>query len=434
MGIEETPCLDVYRGMNKRYSDYIKVFDYLYQLSTNDYDDIKELFESITQIAIRKYHFPAIQLLQAIQKACKFNDKYTRGYWGLFKMVFEEFQPRLKQGQFNYPFDALINQEYDMNWRLGKYSDLTIDQILEVHKEGTALYYIMNDDFDRFLDLVHQDQIKVNEYIEGKYLIEWSAYYGAELIFKFLRSNYEVALTRKCLEFAFLGRSVAILIECLRYFPPDYSCFIYALASHNLDSIIYILNNSTISVDSFDCSIYNNLGAFLIVIDMGRDKDKNLMMSSYFFVPTLTKSLIDLGADVNCRGMNYETPLHYAAGSNSYECAKVLLENGADITAKNEIGDTPLHFAASYNSKETAEIIIQYGGNCNAANDFGNTPLHNALMRQYIETASVLIENGADTNAKNEIGNTPLEYSNLELHVKEQKFVARKITISSDYD
>lgn len=53
------------------------------------------------------------------------------------------------------------------------------------------------------------------------------------------------------------------------------------------------------------------------------------------------ETLIKHGAYVNHKNFGGNTPLHYAALTNSEEVVKSLLENGADVTMKNNDGCTP---------------------------------------------------------------------------------------------
>jgi ankyrin repeat protein len=57
--------------------------------------------------------------------------------------------------------------------------------------------------------------------------------------------------------------------------------------------------------------------------------------------------LIDAGADVNQRGINDWTPLHYAASQDDVRAIEILVARGADLNARTRIDDcaTPLEEA-----------------------------------------------------------------------------------------
>lgn len=58
----------------------------------------------------------------------------------------------------------------------------------------------------------------------------------------------------------------------------------------------------------------------------------------------LIEALISAGADVNQRGINDYTPLHYAVAGNDPKGVELLVAHGADPTARTRIDDyaTPL--------------------------------------------------------------------------------------------
>jgi hypothetical protein len=61
------------------------------------------------------------------------------------------------------------------------------------------------------------------------------------------------------------------------------------------------------------------------------------------------RALVDAGADVNARGLNDWTALHFAAAADDPVAVKLLLEAGADPEARTRIDDfeTPLDVARS---------------------------------------------------------------------------------------
>lgn len=71
----------------------------------------------------------------------------------------------------------------------------------------------------------------------------------------------------------------------------------------------------------------------------------------------LVKLLIDRGADVNRKGFEEGTPLHYAAKYGNAELAKLLLEAKADPTAKDWRGKTPLDLAKESNHQDVVKLL-----------------------------------------------------------------------------
>jgi ankyrin repeat protein len=67
-------------------------------------------------------------------------------------------------------------------------------------------------------------------------------------------------------------------------------------------------------------------------------------------------------ADVNAKGNNDTTPLHWAACYGHGQVVEFLLANKAAVNAKDISGSTPLHWAATCGQKEIVELLRKHGG------------------------------------------------------------------------
>ncbi|EAY22543.1 ankyrin repeat protein, putative [Trichomonas vaginalis G3] len=196
--------------------------------------------------------------------------------------------------------------------------------------------------------------------------------------------------------------------ECLKVQTPDHVCMEYAIISHNIDFVTFLMNEHNIKINLELCYKYNNLQSFLVYLDQTDDINTCFAYSPNFHLSSLLEYFISNGADINAKGKNERTPLHIAVMQNNKETAEILISNGADINAKDFMEWTPLHMAVEVNSKETTEILISNGADINAKNINGRTSLHMAVEVNSKETTEILISNGADINAKTENGSTPL--------------------------
>ncbi|EAX95817.1 ankyrin repeat protein, putative [Trichomonas vaginalis G3] len=246
---------------------------------------------------------------------------------------------------------------------------------------------------------------------EGLSLLELCCYHGSVDCFKFLITKFQSIITSECLIYSFLGGNPNIMNECLKVIIPDNLCMKYAIISHNIDFVTFLMNEHNIKINLELCSQYNNLQSFLVYLDQTNDINKCFVYSPNFHLSSLLEYLISNGADINAKNKDGCTSLHYAARNNNKETAEILISNGADINAKNKDGCTSLHYAARLNNKETAEILISNGADINAKNKDGCTSLHYAARYNSKETAEILISNGADINAKDEDGWTSLHYA-----------------------
>ena len=73
----------------------------------------------------------------------------------------------------------------------------------------------------------------------------------------------------------------------------------------------------------------------------------------------LVELLLAAGVDVNQRGINDFTPLHYAAARNDPTMIELLVAHGADLDARTRIDDlaTPLEEARRAGHREAIEIL-----------------------------------------------------------------------------
>ena len=78
--------------------------------------------------------------------------------------------------------------------------------------------------------------------------------------------------------------------------------------------------------------------------------------------------LIAAGADLNLRGCNDWTPLHFAAARNDFAALKILLDAGADVTVRSRIDDyaTAEEQAELLGNSAAAKFIRNYGKNASS--------------------------------------------------------------------
>lgn len=120
------------------------------------------------------------------------------------------------------------------------------------------------------------------------------------------------------------------------------------------------------------------------------------------------KQLILQGADVDTKGEDDNTPLHYAVGNT--ELLQMLLEADADVNVKNSFGVTPLHEAAKSNT-EAVKLLLLKNADVEAKDSKKRTPLHQAALAGNVENLRLLLDAGADVKAKDSIDVTALHYA-----------------------
>lgn len=73
----------------------------------------------------------------------------------------------------------------------------------------------------------------------------------------------------------------------------------------------------------------------------------------------LLELLLQFGANIEQRGVNDFTPLHYAAGNADVQAVRLLLDHGADPHARTRIDDysTPLEDAEKHGPAAVVELL-----------------------------------------------------------------------------
>ena len=158
--------------------------------------------------------------------------------------------------------------------------------------------------------------------------------------------------------------------------------------------------------------------------------------------------VIDKHCDVNAKGRDGYTPLHYACKKGHFEIVKILtnhpqcnieaennfndrplhkacvsgnvdivhhlvIDKHCDVNAKEWNGNTPLHYACEKGSFEIVKILTDHPQcNIEAENDSNDRPLHKTCESGNVDIVRhLVIDKHCDVNAKGWNGNTPLHYA-----------------------
>jgi hypothetical protein len=125
---------------------------------------------------------------------------------------------------------------------------------------------------------------------------------------------------------------------------------------------------------------------------------------------TITKLLLEYGADVHAKDSDGNSALHCAVqyisvmdeflvtvgvGKRQDACSRLLLENGADPNFVGEGKCTPLHTAARYNVAVVIPLLLEFGADIEKEDGGGSTPFETAVYMGSMDAARTLEEHGA---------------------------------------
>ncbi|WP_078131414.1 ankyrin repeat domain-containing protein [Leptospira kirschneri] len=163
----------------------------------------------------------------------------------------------------------------------------------------------------------------------------------------------------------------------------------------------------------------------------------------------IVEKLINLGADVNSKNTEGDTPafkipwgrkeglellqllhkhganlfeknndqtslLHYAALNNQISILEFLLEQGLDPNQGNLKNETPLYWTVHYNSLKCVSILLNAGSNINWKNSEGRTVLHEAAERDYQDLIQIFLQAGADKETIDNEEKKPIDLAEKE--------------------
>ena len=125
------------------------------------------------------------------------------------------------------------------------------------------------------------------------------------------------------------------------------------------------------------------------------------------------RALLAGGADVNARGKDGFTPLHFAAGSGDVAAIRALLAGGANVDARGKDRSTPLHGAVLSGDAAAIRALLAGGADVDARAKDESTPLHQAARFGEMASIRALLAGGADADARTKDGLTPLHFATV---------------------
>ncbi|XP_072319262.1 ankyrin repeat and protein kinase domain-containing protein 1 [Eucyclogobius newberryi] len=140
------------------------------------------------------------------------------------------------------------------------------------------------------------------------------------------------------------------------------------------------------------------------------------------------KSVLSLGADVNCVTSKGCTPLSIAVVKSFHDIVSLLLDHGAAPTAADDDRWTSLHFAAQNGDDRTVRLLLDNGADAGAKEKAGWTPLHLACQNGHEAVVRLLLSRLSKVSAglPEGQGRTPLHLATAYGHLNIVKLLITK--------
>ena len=407
-----------YNELRNIFKYYIDSYIALYWLKAKSEEELNSIYNKIKIEMIDSKKYPPQRVIEDILGIIPYNNRYTKSYLEIAKHISDDYHV-IEVNKVEAISNYLFYKEYGIKICNAKF--LLKQKLINVnvHSENTIYKAIMDNDLETFIlftetdgfDKTHKPQSSLYpRYYKEYSLLELCCYHGSVDCFKLLRSKFNSEITRACLELSFLGENQEIMSECLKHHKPDKECMKYAIISHNIDFVTFLMNEYKIEINLIYCGVYNDLDSFLVYFDQTNDINKCFVYSSMFDIPYFCEYFLSLGVNINEKDEDGNSALHYAVVKNCKETAEILISYGININQNEKRGLTALHHAAFYNNKEIVNLLIANGANINEKEKYGKTPLLFAASNINKETAELLISYGANINE-----NDNFEYSALHI-------------------
>ncbi|EAY04746.1 hypothetical protein TVAG_288880 [Trichomonas vaginalis G3] len=269
-------------NQHAKYSELLSINKYcinayiaLYQLKTEKEEELDSIYKMIKTELIESKKYPPRNIIKDILDIILYNNRYTKSYLTLAKLISDDYNVT---DVFNVEdiSNFLFYKEYGIKLKKSADFEKIESENLNFLTENTIYRAIMYNDKEKFIKFIGIDGFDKNQilksklysiYSDGLTLLEFCCYYGAVDCFKLLRTDFKSEITKTCLKFSFLGGNPEIMSECLKYQTPDKECMKYAIISHNIDFVTFLMYEYNIEINLKFCEDYKILESFLVYFD-----------------------------------------------------------------------------------------------------------------------------------------------------------------------
>lgn len=115
---------------------------------------------------------------------------------------------------------------------------------------------------------------------------------------------------------------------------------------------------------------------------------------------TITRILLDSGANINSQDARFRTALHLAAENGYNNIVELLLARSANLNIADITGRTPLFAAVQSENEAIVVLLLASQAEVNMMDVLGNSPLHVAVATGSETLTTLLLSHGANVNAQ----------------------------------
>ncbi|EDU41188.1 vegetative incompatibility protein HET-E-1 [Pyrenophora tritici-repentis Pt-1C-BFP] len=115
---------------------------------------------------------------------------------------------------------------------------------------------------------------------------------------------------------------------------------------------------------------------------------------------TVTRLLLDKGAEVNAQGGGYGNALQAASAGGYEQVVKTLLNAGAEVNAQGGRHGNALQAASAEGHKQVVKTLLDKGAEVNAQGGHYGNALQAASRKDHEQVVKTLLDQGAEVNAQ----------------------------------
>ncbi|EFC47926.1 ankyrin repeat domain-containing protein [Naegleria gruberi] len=145
--------------------------------------------------------------------------------------------------------------------------------------------------------------------------------------------------------------------------------------------------------------------------DNNKSNDDESTVKTLRTLESMARLLISLGADVNSKNSEGETPLHTCARNGTLGVARILISEGANVNSQNKHKVTPLMIACTLGNLNMVDLLLDF-----ELQEEGNVQLKNNLL---------------SIDIQDQMGDTALHFA---FQSQLQRVFANGIEVSQDHE